>query len=526
MLHVHILIIFADEARLRCPDDYDQAVCAEIPTGSTPEETELRAMVLKFMIHGPCTPSLPCWKDGRCRRGYPKPLIHDTMDDKDGYPLYRRRPIVNVEDGLDISGYRTASGLVVNNSNVVPYPRVLLRKFNCHINAEVVGSIHAVKYLHKYIHKGGDRAEVELVGCETLDPHGDVEREAQAATIDEIKMYQEGRYISSSEAVWRCLAFSMHSNAPAVLRLAVHLEDEHTVTFDEMEDMAEVAEQTRVTTLTGWLAYNGGKDHNDQCRLVSYAAFPEGYTWDSKAWKARAHPGIGHGGTGAIGRIYFVSPRAGEKYFLRVLLHHVTGASSFADIRTVDGVVCETFKDACVRRGLLQDDQEWDRCLAEAALTESPASLRSLFAIILDFNTPKEPFLLWRKYLLHFTEDHAYRARMNGITLDQADLENAALWDVELLLQGQGRTLADFPGLPRARPPASGARVSEAMRMERAYNMGQEKEKVTRDLQLCNAEQRAVFNRITTAHLRPAHEPKLFFLYASGGCGKTFHPSP
>ena len=132
---------------------------------------------------------------------------------------------------------------------------------------------------------------------------------------------------------------------------------------------------------------------------------------------------------------------------------------------------------------------------------------------------------MWRKYLANFTEDHAYRARMSGIALEQADLENAALWDIELLLQGQGRTLAEFTGFPRARPPTSGVRVSEAMRMERAYNIHVEKEKVTRDLQLCNDEQRSVFERITIAHMRPAHEPKLFFPYASGGCGKTFHPS-
>ena len=47
------------------------------------------------------------------------------------------------------------NGRIVNNQNVVCYPVVLLAKFDCHINAEVCNTLHAVKYLHKYIAKGG-----------------------------------------------------------------------------------------------------------------------------------------------------------------------------------------------------------------------------------------------------------------------------------------------------------------------------------------------------------------------------------
>ena len=33
--------------------------------------------------------------------------------------------------------------------------------------------------------------------------------------------------------------------------------------------------------------------------------------------------------TFVVSRIYMVSPREGKRYFLRLLLHHVTGAASF-----------------------------------------------------------------------------------------------------------------------------------------------------------------------------------------------------
>ena len=65
-----------------------------------------------------------------------------------------------------------------------------------------------------------------------------------------------------------------------------------------------------------------------------------------------------------------VSPRQGDVFYLRLLLHHVPGAASFAELRTVGGVVCETNKEACRLRGLLQEDGEWDLALREATETQ------------------------------------------------------------------------------------------------------------------------------------------------------------
>lgn len=42
---------------------------------------------------------------------------------------------------------------------------------------------------------------------------------------DEIARYQMGRYISSNEAVWRILGFPIHEREPAVIHLAIHLEN-------------------------------------------------------------------------------------------------------------------------------------------------------------------------------------------------------------------------------------------------------------------------------------------------------------
>ncbi|CAG8561858.1 4656_t:CDS:2 [Racocetra fulgida] len=68
----------------------------------------------------------------------------------------------------------------------------------------------------------------------------------------------------------------------------------------------------------------------------------------------------------AIGRLYMVQPLEGERYYLRILLTCVKGATGFDHLKTVNGYLCASFKEACIRLGLLQDDTEWDACLLEA----------------------------------------------------------------------------------------------------------------------------------------------------------------
>ena len=54
-----------------------------------------------------------------------------------------------------------------------------------------------------------------------------------------------------------------------------------------------------------------------------------------------------------IGRISHVPTRNGEDYYLRLLLNIQRGCRNFEDIRTIDGVVHNSFKDACYALGQL-----------------------------------------------------------------------------------------------------------------------------------------------------------------------------
>jgi hypothetical protein len=48
-----------------------------------------------------------------------------------------------------------------------------------------------------------------------------------------------------------------------------------------------------------------------------------------------------------------VQPIEGERYYLRILLTHVSGATSFDNLKTVNKQACGTFKEACIQLGLL-----------------------------------------------------------------------------------------------------------------------------------------------------------------------------
>jgi len=232
----------------------------------------------------------------------------------------------------------------------VPHNVDLVTKYNAHINVEICNSILSIKYLYKYVYKGHDRATIALYqsannnGQHTLN---------STEPVDEIKMYLDARYVSSSESIWRIFHYKMHGRSPTVQRLAVHLQDQQSVTFRKGEDLQRVVDRanSRYTTLTAWFQANL---EDVAARVHKYSEFPNHYTWDETKhmWKPRKNA------ASAIGRLYMVQPSEGERYYLRTLLTHVRGATSFDNLKTVNGYICSSFKEACIRLSLLQDDDE------------------------------------------------------------------------------------------------------------------------------------------------------------------------
>ena len=316
--HAHILIILASEHKPRTQADIDSIVCAEIPCQTT--YPELYETVVNFMLHGPCgtaNPNALCMvklKD-KCNKRFPKAFSDETLPEVDGYPIYRRR-----DDGVRV--YK--NGHIFTNAHVVPYSPYLSAKYNCHINVEIATSITAVKYLFKYVYKGHDRASITMVNHQGSDP------------VDEIKEFQDTRYVSAAECSWRIFRFRMHQHSPSVTRLQLHLPQMQTVRFDPETEMAnDIVEREDVqkTTLTAF--FDTCRTQPELTQDLLYPDVPTKFTWDpkSKAWNLRKNKHA------TIGRVTFCPPSAGERYYLRMLLYTVKGPSSFEALRTYNGEV-------------------------------------------------------------------------------------------------------------------------------------------------------------------------------------------
>ena len=166
----------------------------------------------------------------------------ETVVDQEGYLVYKRR-----NDGK----YIDRNGVAPDNRYVVPYNSYLLLKYQAHLNIEWCNQSMSIKYLFKYINKGYDRITAALVPVENEDG-------TTKQTVDDIKHYLDGRYISPCEACWRIFSFQIHKRSPAVERLYFHLPNENSVIFEDGDDINVLLSKPTIkeSMFTSWLQAN------------------------------------------------------------------------------------------------------------------------------------------------------------------------------------------------------------------------------------------------------------------------------
>ncbi|PAA92237.1 hypothetical protein BOX15_Mlig005928g1 [Macrostomum lignano] len=319
------------------------------------------------------------------------------------------------------------------------------------------------------------------------------------------------------EAVNTILGFEVHSRYPAVIRLAVHLKDDQRVCFTP-ETAQAVAAQPKPATLTAFF---------DLCRQdavargLLYQEVPRHFTWDRSAhqWhragrgRVAADQPAGVLTTGNIGRVYTVSPRMGDCFYLRLLLVNVRGPTSFEALRTVDGVLLPTFKAACQARGLLEDDRHWRLCLCEASETRLPAALRRLFAAILSHGDSSDPAKLWQEFSGELAGDLLHQ----GYSPEAAESE--VLRELQKLLNTMGGAELPAYGLPEphVQPDQSRQHSDCLPTPQEAAELHAE---VEAQIGMLTEEQRVIFEAVQS-NLETGGGG-LHFIDAPGGTGKTF----
>ncbi|KAB2619505.1 hypothetical protein D8674_015374 [Pyrus ussuriensis x Pyrus communis] len=448
--HVHMLVVLDENDKINNPDEYDRIVRAEIPNEDV--EPQLYNVVLKHMIHGPCgihNPLSPCMKNGSCKR-------------KRG----NRLPV-----SLNRQG-----NIMVDNSWVIPYNPWLLLRYDCHINVEICASIKSVKYLYKYVYKGPDR-------------------------------FQDARWVCAPEALWKIFKFIINRIYPSVERMQIHLPNMHQVQFRADESITNILhdESTRKTMLTEFFTLN----HVDaEARHYLYMEIPSHYRWiqAQRKWSKRKNRNK------VIGRIYAVSPAEGEKFYLRILLNHVRGPTSFTNLRTVNGVLHPTFKQAAEQRGLLERDDSIRQCLLEASTIQMPSALRRLFVTILVYCAPIGVRGLWDEFCPFMMEDYV---SMTNITPTLAT--NILLRELNILLVQFNKSINEFdlPQMTRGNESSSG--MTGCIEDEISICIPQQDLDAIERL---NDDQKSAFNIIMGAVQRS--DNATFFVDGPGGTGKTY----
>jgi len=401
---------------------------------------------------------------------------------------------------------------VIDNRRVVPYSPYLSLRYNAHINVEVCCSVQAVKYIHKYIYKGGNKATVSV-----------------ESEHDEIKRYLHRRYLGPTEAVWRLFEFAMHDEQPPVTHLQLHLPGQQAVYFDGYADPDHIRDliEGSLTTLITFFSYNA---QNEDSRQFLYYEFPEHFVYIRKIGLKKRQRGT------AVGRMYSASPFQAERYYLRLLLSVVRGATSFENLRTVDGMVYPTFKGACIAVGLLEDDGEWVALFRECAQFMTGRALRHLFALALQYTTISNPLAIWETFWESMCDDIPYILTTGRVPVPPGAEEivgridpDYGLFLIQEYLNEFGKSLSDF-GLPEpllswvAQQPNLNIPIIEE---ELAYDPHQEEEVYNAMKAQLNSEQKDCFKEIVNIVEQYENNPRGthrsgFFLQGAAGTGKTF----
>jgi hypothetical protein len=488
------------------PSLIDSFISAEIPNPAI--DPLGYALVAEHMIHGPCgvlNTSCPCMKKGKCSKFYPKGYQEETSVDKAGFSVYRRS-----QNSL----YIEKSGHCLDNRWVVPHNLNLLKKYQAHMNVEWCNKTIFVKYLFKYVTKGADCSKAYI---ERVRNGEDAPYDKETASRNEIKDYLDCRYICEQDACWRILGYDIHRHYPAVERMPVHLPDDNFITYSAAAKMKSVLEQEflRRTMLTEWFKVN---QTDATARNLTYVQFPTKWRWEQKtrSWKPRKGSGK------KIGRLHYVHPSAGERYYLRMLLLSVKGAVSFEDLRYHNGKQHSTFKEACRSRCLIGDDQEWYEAFDEAAAWATSAHLRKLFVTMVLFCQVGDEYAFFERVWRLLADDIQYQVRdivhNKDYHMTDTDIRDSILDELAALFCNNGRSINEFR-LPQKSTHDFSVPYNRLILEELSYpqDPNYNENDIVGSL---NSHQLKAFDTIVQTVLQ--HKPGFFFVYGHGGTGKTY----
>lgn len=209
-------------------------------------------------------------------------------------------------------------------------------------------------------------------------------------------------------------------------------------------------------------------------------------------------------------------------FYLRLLLLNVPSPTSFDFLKTVDGILYHSFKEACQARGLLDNDSEHDSCLNEAFSFQNDFAFQRLFMLIVATCSPVDPLALLLRHKQQL-EAGCRRRLENDYNIPDpspAQIWDLALSDLERLAGQHGTSLADL-GLPVPSQEFVPGDLAHGLIVEElAYDRDEQQRIFDQGMATANADQARAVNQVI--HSVNNNLGQLFFLDGPGGTGKTF----
>jgi len=144
--------------------------------------------------------------------------------------------------------------------------------------------------------------------------------------------------------------------------------------------------------------------------------------------------------------------------------------------------------------------------------------------VILLTDEVAEPHLLWDQFKAGLCDDVKHKLHhMNHYQANQEILEDNVydygLWDLNRILVGIGKSLADFPLM--LLPQQQWAhRIPNPLLQAEQYDVDEMATLVDKQRAIFNLDQAAAFDAVLESVTN--NQGHLFFIHAAGGCGKTF----
>ena len=338
------------------------------------------------------------------------------------------------EGGHSAAFTRLGKNHLVVNRWIIPYNPFLLKHFQCHINAEIALTIKSIKYVVSYIQKGSDQAV--FVCAEYCRWQKRLNWNVPSCS-DNMSEWSHVLYISIFNAL---SLFTYPASVGPPRKWATSL-------FQPWQCCKCIWHDTH--HLDGF--FQSLVCNNAFARGLLYWEVPQYYTFTKGKWcwclRGKPHPLCdGIFCTPTLGWIYSVSPRQTDCFFLWLLLHHVRVPSSFADLKTVDGMEWSgppTEKTVYNWDSLEMMPTGWNAWMGQASpKNQKPcAPFLQLFWFM---TIQQNPSLLWGTHKINLSED---LLRINNLETITNAIQLLSLQQLQELVTKMGGHLLTVYGL-------------------------------------------------------------------------------